>query len=83
MQQDLDELRSEAMLVEDKAHRAMMEAAKLAEDLRMEQDNTQRYEADRKMLEAQVKDLQVKNSIIIQLGSSALSVCRDVLMMLR
>ena len=71
------------MLVEDKAHRAMMEAAKLAEDLRMEQDNTQRYEADRKMLEAQVKDLQVKNSIIIQLGSSALSVCRDVLMMLR
>ena len=45
--------------MEDKAHRAMMEAAKLAEDLRMEQDNTQRCETDRKMLEAQVKDLQV------------------------
>lgn len=49
------------MLAEDKSRMAMMDAAKLAEDLRMEQDNTQRYEQDRKMLESQVKDLQVKD----------------------
>lgn len=49
------------MLAEDKSRMAMMDAAKLAEDLRMEQDNTQRYEQDRKMLESQVKDLQVEN----------------------
>ncbi len=48
------------MLAEDKSRMAMMEAAKLAEDLRMEQDNTQRYEQERKMLESQVKDLQVR-----------------------
>ncbi len=48
----------EAMMTEDKAKRAMMEAAKLAEDLRMEQDETSRAENERRMLEAQVKDLQ-------------------------
>lgn len=65
MQQDLDEMNREAMLTEDKAKRAMMDAAKLAEDLRMEQDDTTRAEAERKMMEAQVKDLQVKLKLMI------------------
>ena len=55
----MEDLKTEAMLSEDKARKSMMEAAKLADDLRMEQENTNRYEAERKMLEGQVKDLQV------------------------
>ena len=50
------------MMAEDRAKRSMMDAAKLAEDLRMEQDNTNRFEAERKMMEGQVKDLQVRTA---------------------
>ncbi len=66
LQQDLEDLKTEAMLAEEKARKAMMEAAKLAEDLRIEQDNAQRYEAERKMMEAQVKDLQVSLTHFMQ-----------------
>ena len=59
MQQDLDEMNSEAMMTEDKARRAMMDAAKLAEDLRLEQEHTTRADGERRAMEAQVKDLQV------------------------
>ncbi len=60
LQQDLDDLRTEAMLSEERARKAMMDAARLAEELRMEQDNTQRIDAERRMMEGQVKDLQAR-----------------------
>ena len=52
-------MNSEAMMTEDKARRAMMDAAKLAEDLRLEQEHTTRADGERRAMEAQVKDLQV------------------------
>ena len=60
LQQDLDEMNSEAMMTEDKARRAMMDAAKLAEELRLEQEHTTRADGERRAMEAQVKDLQVR-----------------------
>merc|ERR1712002_268567 len=54
---DLDEMSSEAALSEDKAQRAMVDAARLAEELRAEQELAQVLERDRKLLEAQVKDI--------------------------
>merc|ERR1719187_2095337 len=55
---DLDEMTAEAGLSEDKAQRAMVDAARLAEELRAEQDVAMALESDRKLLEAQVKDAQ-------------------------
>ena len=47
----------EAALSEEKAQKAMIDAARLADELRSEQDLAMAYERDRKLLEAQVKDL--------------------------
>merc|ERR1711973_648813 len=55
---DLDEMASEAHLSEEKAERAMIDAARLADELRGEQDMAQTLERDRKLLECQVKDMQ-------------------------
>merc|ERR1712038_500654 len=55
---DMDEMSSEAHLSDDKAKKAMVDAARLAEELRAEQDMAQAYEKDRKLYECQVKDLQ-------------------------
>merc|ERR1711992_132937 len=55
---DLDEMTSEAKMSEDKAQRAMVDAARLADELRMEQENAMMLERDKKLLEAQVKDGQ-------------------------
>merc|ERR1711953_514567 len=55
---DLDEMTAEAKLCEDKASKAMVDAARLAEELRGEQDVAQQMEKARKILEAQSKDLQ-------------------------
>merc|ERR1712102_278656 len=55
---DLDEMVSEAKISEDKANKAMVDAARLAEELRAEQDVAQCVEKDRKLLECQVKDMQ-------------------------
>merc|ERR1712079_61606 len=55
---DLDEMTAEAKLCEDKASKAMDDAARLAEELRGEQDVAQQMEKARKILEAQSKDLQ-------------------------
>ena len=55
---DLDEMASEAHMSEDKAQKAMIDAARLADELRMEQDTAMMLEADKKLLEAQVKDAQ-------------------------
>ena len=49
---------SEASLSEEKAQRAMIDAARLAEELRAEQELAQVLERDKKLLEAQVKDVQ-------------------------
>merc|ERR1712200_78099 len=42
------------------AHRAMLDAARLAEELRAEQELAQVLERDKKLLEAQVKDVQAR-----------------------
>merc|ERR1711902_79471 len=55
---DLDEMTNEAKMSEDKAARAMVDAARLAEELRIEQDAASMLERDRKVLEAQLKDVQ-------------------------
>jgi predicted nucleic acid-binding Zn-ribbon protein len=48
----------EAQLSEEKATKAMIDAARMADELRCEQDMAQCYEKDRKFLESQVKDMQ-------------------------
>merc|ERR1712200_318189 len=53
---DLDEMTNEARLSEDKAARAMVDAARLADELRCEQDVAMNLEKDKKLLEAQCKD---------------------------
>merc|ERR1711997_689026 len=55
---DMDEMASEAALSEEKAKKAMVGAARPADELRQEQDLAQCYEKDRKLLECQVKDCQ-------------------------
>merc|ERR1719333_1584084 len=56
MGHDLDEMVSEAAMAEEKAQRAMIDAARLADELRAEQDTAMALERDKKLLEAQVKD---------------------------
>ncbi|XP_034947010.1 myosin heavy chain, muscle isoform X14 [Chelonus insularis] len=57
---DLDELLNEAKNSEEKAKKAMVDAARLADELRAEQDHAQTQEKLRKALEAQIKELQVR-----------------------
>merc|ERR1712227_606165 len=57
---DLDEMASEAKMSEDKAQRAMIDAARLADELRAEQESAMMLERDKKLLEAQVKDAQAR-----------------------
>ena len=49
---------NEAHLSEDKAKKAMVDAARLADELRNEQELAQNFEKDRKLLECQLKDMQ-------------------------
>merc|ERR1719384_1323343 len=60
MNADLDEMANEARMSEEKAARAMIDAARLAEELRAEQDLAAILERDRKVGEAQVKDVQAR-----------------------
>merc|ERR1711931_118136 len=53
---DLDEMTNEARLSEEKAARAMVDAARLSDELRCEQDVAMNLEKDKKLLEAQCKD---------------------------
>merc|ERR1711909_129793 len=55
---DLDEMIGEAHMSEEKAQRAMVDAARLADELRAEQEVAMMLERDKKLLEAQVKDAQ-------------------------
>merc|ERR1712109_323928 len=57
---DMDEMSSELSLSEDKAKKAMVDAARLADELRTEQEAAQQFEKDRKLLECQAKDLQAR-----------------------
>ena len=55
---DLDEMAAEADMSAEKAQRAMVDAARLADELRKEQDIALDLERSKKLLETQVKDAQ-------------------------
>jgi len=57
---DLDEMAHEGGLSNEKAQKAMIDAARLADELRGEQELAQSLDRERKLLEAQVKDLQAR-----------------------
>merc|ERR1712241_1600828 len=57
---DLDEMVGEAKISEGKVVKAMTDAARLAEELRAEQDVAARFERERTLLECQVKDCQTR-----------------------
>merc|ERR1711974_564024 len=57
---ELDEMASEAQMSDEKAKKAMVDAARLADELRTEQDVAQCHEKDRKLLECQAKDMQIR-----------------------
>jgi len=57
---DLDEMLNEAKNSEEKAKKAMVDAARLADELRAEQENAQTQEKMRKGLEIQLKELQIR-----------------------
>jgi len=57
---DMDEMCNEAKMSEEKAARAMIDAARLADELRSEQDMAMSLERDRKLMEAQCKDAQTR-----------------------
>merc|ERR1719435_420914 len=50
----------EARMSEEKAQKAMIDAARLAEELRTEQDASMMLERDKKLLEVQLKDSQCR-----------------------
>jgi myosin heavy chain 6/7 len=55
---DMDEMTSEARLSNEKASKAMVDAARLADELRCEQELAQELERSHKVADAQVKDMQ-------------------------
>merc|ERR1719384_164810 len=55
---DLDEMANEAHLSEEKCKKAMVDAARLADELRTEQEMAQIFERDCKLLDCQLKDMQ-------------------------
>merc|ERR1712142_1301135 len=66
---DLDEMASEAHLSEEKAKKAMVDAARLADELRAEQELALGFERDRKLMECQIKDVQQR---LDEAGTNAL-----------
>jgi len=60
MHADLDEMLNEAKHSEEKAKKAMLDAARLADELRAEQEHSQLQAKARKALEATTKELQVR-----------------------
>merc|ERR1719400_727800 len=57
---DCDEMVGEASLSDEKCKKAMIDAARLADELRSEQELALNFERDRKLLECQVKDMAAK-----------------------
>merc|ERR1719343_520154 len=64
---DLDEMSNEAKLSEDKAARAMVDAARLADELRSEQELAMALEKDKKLLEAEVNALKGGRKAMIKM----------------
>merc|ERR1711915_140234 len=64
---DLDEMTNEARLSEEKAARAMVDAARLADELRCEQDAAMSLEKDKKLLEAEVNALKGGRKAMIKM----------------
>jgi len=60
MQTDLEDASNELKSADDSAKKAMADAAKIAEELRHEQDHAGQIEKLRRALEAQVKELQAR-----------------------
>merc|ERR1719244_492690 len=60
MHADLDEMLNEAKHSEEKAKKAMLDAARLADELRAEQEHSQLQAKARKALEATTKELQAR-----------------------
>merc|ERR1712142_1331692 len=60
LQADLEELLNEARNSEEKAKKAMVDAARLADELRSEQEHAQNEEKARRAGEATIKDLQIR-----------------------
>merc|ERR1740137_59429 len=60
MSADLNEMLNDAKASEDKAKKAMVDAARLADELRAEQEQSHTLGTQKKTLEAQFKDLQMK-----------------------
>ncbi|XP_042212122.1 myosin heavy chain, muscle-like isoform X1 [Homarus americanus] len=77
LQADLDEMLNESRNSEDKAKKAMVDAARLADELRAEQEHAQTQEKMRKSLEITLKELQVRleesESNAAKTGKKALS----------
>ena len=51
---------TESQLAEERAKKAMIDAARLADELRIEQENAQNCEKGRKALDYHVKNMQTK-----------------------
>jgi len=76
MHADLDDMLNEARNSEEKAKKAMVDAARLADELRAEQEHAQSVENAKKGLEATVKDLHIRldeaESTALKAGKRAL-----------
>merc|ERR1712142_848203 len=74
---DLEEMLNESRNSEEKAKKAMVDAARLADELRAEQEHAQTQEKMRKGLEVQTKELQTKleevEDNILKAGKKALT----------
>ncbi|XP_063611343.1 myosin heavy chain, muscle-like [Penaeus indicus] len=74
---DLEEMLSEAKNSEEKAKKAMIDAARLADELRSEQEHAMTQEKMRKGLEVTVKELQTRleetESTVMKTGKKAIS----------
>ncbi|KAI2807740.1 hypothetical protein BLOT_005679 [Blomia tropicalis] len=57
---DFDEALNEVKLLDDKCKKAILDAARLADELKEEQDHAQAEEKLRKSLEEQMKELQIR-----------------------
>eukprot|EP00092_Neocalanus_flemingeri_P038409 GFUD01041816.1.p1 GENE.GFUD01041816.1~~GFUD01041816.1.p1 ORF type:complete len:1588 (+),score=475.81 GFUD01041816.1:64-4764(+) len=57
---DLEEMIGESRIADERAKKAMIDAARLADELRAEQEVAQHAEKSRKNLDFQVKDMQTK-----------------------
>merc|ERR1712043_54585 len=57
---EMDGMAAESNLADEKAKKAMVDAARLADELRQEQEFAVQFEREKKLLESQLKDAQTK-----------------------